>query len=679
MRHYVIGLVTLLLATSCHMRRTTPQTASKFKEAPDNANMPKMLGIEGPYKWDDVKTRTKADLEHPWSDTYWPLEQRGLALRWMGAGGGSDISERPVTLYDALQQVKLAEKTKPELMTYLSPAEKYDLIVSSTDKIPADMYTAMQKNADNFNKNFKDKLKPLQDAAAGLEKQQDDLVTKYNTLEEQLKALNEKYNKAVETKDEKTAADLKKQIESMVAETTKIETEYERLNGEMSKNRVEQRKVATKFNEEVVAISNKLRAYMPMTAGGWEEWASWEASPIENYSWMGHCHGWAPAALVEKRPAHAVMVANKGRKILFTEGDIRGLITKAWADQAPDTSFFGARRCEATTLKKDERGRVLDGNICYDAPDKKCSENDKAPPIYIVNNVMENGAIEFMEQKKSTSTKIGIVDAELGEDNYTMNIFDSFSDYKKWKDSEGKVKVPMKKASVSVTMGCRDTNPMTMHLALTELIAKKKTGFVVDVTRTSEVWNQPVYAYDMEFLPIALNKKDPTGATLSKPGEPVSVDEIVDPFESFRAPNTKYLVVVRTKMKYGLENGPMVDFDVKAPYSDDEGTTMELVYTLELDKDKNLIGGEWGPVPKVLKEGEKDDDTFRSQLGGESPDFIWYYTKDSKVKDGDLKAAVFEKLLNCSLAKPNGKVKVKNPDDPKKEIEVDYSDCPIEI
>lgn len=42
---------------------------------------------------------------------------------------------------------------------------------------------------------------------------------------------------------------------------------------------------------------------------------------------------------------------------------------------------------------------------------------------------------------------------------------------------------------------CNDMDPGAVHIALANLIGVKKTGFVMDKTRGSEVWNQGVYAF----------------------------------------------------------------------------------------------------------------------------------------------------------------------------------------
>jgi hypothetical protein len=54
---------------------------------------------------------------------------------------------------------------------------------------------------------------------------------------------------------------------------------------------------------------------------------------------------------------------------------------------------------------------------------------------------------------------------------------------------------------------CNDMDPGAVHVALTNLIGKKKLGFVMDKTRGSEVWNQGVYAYDIMVEKTSKRKK----------------------------------------------------------------------------------------------------------------------------------------------------------------------------
>jgi hypothetical protein len=63
--------------------------------------------------------------------------------------------------------------------------------------------------------------------------------------------------------------------------------------------------------------------------------------------WMGYCHGWAPAALIEKRPLNSVRVrASDGKTVVeFLPDDIKALATIYWAEASPINRFLGNLNC----------------------------------------------------------------------------------------------------------------------------------------------------------------------------------------------------------------------------------------------------------------------------------------------------------------------------------------------
>jgi hypothetical protein len=83
-------------------------------------------------------------------------------------------------------------------------------------------------------------------------------------------------------------------------------------------------------------------------------------------TWMGICHGWAPAAFMVERPRFPVhLYTAKGNKpITFYPADIKALASLLWATSAPNAKFIGGR-CNAKDPKKDADGRVLDQD-CFD-------------------------------------------------------------------------------------------------------------------------------------------------------------------------------------------------------------------------------------------------------------------------------------------------------------------------
>jgi hypothetical protein len=84
-------------------------------------------------------------------------------------------------------------------------------------------------------------------------------------------------------------------------------------------------------------------------------------------SWMGICHGWAPAAYMLDRPSKAVKVTAADGKTLITfyPADIKALGSLLWAKAAPGGEKFIGGRCNDKNPKRDENGRVISQD-CFD-------------------------------------------------------------------------------------------------------------------------------------------------------------------------------------------------------------------------------------------------------------------------------------------------------------------------
>lgn len=99
----------------------------------------------------------------------------------------------------------------------------------------------------------------------------------------------------------------------------------------------------------------------------WKEGEVYANSSGEVETWMGICHGWAPAAYSVPRPAHVIETkASDGRTLLrFYPADLKGLSSYIWAQDQVPSSFVGSR-CQSKNPKKDRAtGRILD-EACFD-------------------------------------------------------------------------------------------------------------------------------------------------------------------------------------------------------------------------------------------------------------------------------------------------------------------------
>ncbi|KAG3152494.1 hypothetical protein PI124_g11965 [Phytophthora idaei] len=167
----------------------------------------------------------------------------------------------------------------------------------------------------------------------------------------------------------------------------------------------------------------------------------------------------------------------------------------------------------------------------------------------------------------------------------------------------------------------RDLGAGFFHIAISNIMGKHKTSFIMDVAADSEVWNQPVWSYNVQTMEIV----DTTEACKKYFGTTSY------PFNS----GMVHLAYVKTTVTWAVEayidgslvsTGKMGQFAVSNDYE----------YLLELDADSNIIGGEWVGDSMV-----------------DHPDFLWLPTGKpdiSIVTSVGLSYADVQELLELSLA-----------------------------
>lgn len=142
---------------------------------------------------------------------------------------------------------------------------------------------------------------------------------------------------------------------------------------------------------------------------------------------------------------------------------------------------------------------------------------------------------------------------------------------------------------------CTDTNAGAFHIVLANQIGIQKQGFIADVTRGKEVWNNPVSGYTTKVERWSSPKFGSTHGTVSR-------------------------VLVTTEMVYTNEISP--NWNTVAGTENFSAKVKTFKYWLELDKDGKIIGGDWASEKR--------------------PDFLWISDRaEFKGYYADI-----EKLLN---------------------------------
>lgn len=96
-----------------------------------------------------------------------------------------------------------------------------------------------------------------------------------------------------------------------------------------------------------------------LTGAMWAEGESYYRAGGEVESWMGICHGWAPASYMLPRPKKPVQLrAAGGAPITFYPADIKALASLLWASANTVTRFIGGRSNDKNPAT-DANGRVI--------------------------------------------------------------------------------------------------------------------------------------------------------------------------------------------------------------------------------------------------------------------------------------------------------------------------------
>jgi hypothetical protein len=550
-----IGFSTLLaVSVSC----APASKDSTLNSAFDRESNPEQSGLES-LNYEAMKNafeKEPARTERlPWTDTYWPSVNQGLSHRWarLAATVTSEIG-----LVDFLDtHLNEAGKAKPSV--YLSPAEKYDMIYRW------------------------------------------------------------RHNKALSAE---TLAGLRTELAAKEAEVM------------ATQDLAQKRTAVGQMYDALNASRAALQSVMPLSRDGWTTWTNRTSSPDYMYlnqdgtgagwGWEGLCHGWAPAALYSEAPKHGVKVKMDDKEILVTEGDIRGLLTYSWANHSPDEDqYFIGRRCnidvdnEDSRGPTDESGRNVYGSLQKTATDAKVNFSlvEELTPDWLASSWI------YGVFNGNASSRLYTISLHDGEDvnSYLLELNYYDQSRRRWSkmffhtDTMNQLKkfvsdqtAPQPAALASVDInGCGDVNPAVLHTTMIKALKIDKIGFVIDRTQSGQVWNQPVYAANVDVGPaVQVSTLLATHPDLIKR----------------LAPNAAMIAQVNARLQWTYEpQSASMDYDRAFDERYATGPS-SLQYILEFDKNGQLIGGEWGTLENT-------------QPSSQVPDFIFGFKKDSKPTD----------------------------------------------
>jgi Transglutaminase elicitor len=274
--------------------------------------------------------------------------------------------------------------------------------------------------------------------------------------------------------------------------------------------------------------------------------------------WEGLCHGWAPGAINFAEPHSAVLLNADNIEVPFGSADVKGLLT--YVEHAvPSKTNFLAGRCELDFTGYRYREPVY---------------TEYQETVDRLHTELSNRTITRAEYDTKMAEARKTYDNRLAEiDTWIKNERNSDD--------------------------CRDTNAGSFHVVITNQIGLRNEGFVADVTRDYQVWNQPISGFTSEIV-------------ASFDGAPAIAASLGDDYLKQAATGTVRVVQVKTLMNYVVETGSTYEPQIFAEGEDEN--IAEYSYYLELDVNGRIIGGKW-----------QDDDASNN----DRPDFLWKKDKPS--------------------------------------------------
>jgi hypothetical protein len=150
---------------------------------------------------------------------------------------------------------------------------------------------------------------------------------------------------------------------------------------------------------------------------------------------------------------------------------------------------------------------------------------------------------------------------------------------------------------------CNDVSPSTWHVAAVNQMGIHRRSFVMDGTYDAEVWNFPLLSYKYRYFNPQTLKESVVLNSAIVPKEKFRLDK----FPEFRDPRARYVVGVYMDVTYVIEIHPTQrSGEIKNPTK-----TVRYIYDLELDENKNIIGGEW--------------------YSNAHPDFLWTFGSEEQA------------------------------------------------
>lgn len=157
------------------------------------------------------------------------------------------------------------------------------------------------------------------------------------------------------------------------------------------------------------------------------------------------------------------------------------------------------------------------------------------------------------------------------------------------------------------SLECKDANAGATHVVMANMLGLLGKGFVADVDRFNDVWNQPIVAYNSSIVgEVAVNENHRAQGIVRRVH--IKTDYIYSEELLFPSPRARELGYTNFVSKNPVTLTPSQEY-----------VTKKYEYILEINARDQIVGGDW--------------------ISETRPDFIWNYKKAKNFKNSPIPLA----------------------------------------
>ena len=339
-------------------------------------------------------------------------------------------------------------------------------------------------------------------------------------------------------------------------------------------------------------ISAELTESFPMLGGGWTQWSALMLNQEVNWGLRDESFGWSVASLLEEnlKNSYSEEVADEVR-ISLSAQDIKDSF--AWHYGWNSSGVKGSvGNCSFALQNEPDR----DGQSCEFSPGaNNCKTSAIFKPLNVVDDLREKGLLVYLDGRNEKEPKVGVITGVFDREHFQVAEYSSMKAY-----NDNLALIDNKDYSgatfrvLYIPKQCTQLDPSILHKNIVKNVHNDAKGLVLELSLRGQTLFVPIFKARIEHLPIEMKN-----GKYSRAHQPVAIDEVKGFARGLLKEETRFVILTKTTLNTfpkGYLSGKISDKDEG---SVDGFQQMTYTYLLELNSDREIIGGTW-TIPTTI-------------------------------------------------------------------------------